>query len=78
MGTPNYLSPNKFKKASLLVRALLEEEDRLTSHDFLNLKKINRHINNLGCITPRQFRSLIHYSKVYKIDILQSIDFILD
>ena len=76
-----------YEKASNLTRArmILEGLDKLNSYehaisrnDYLKISQIEKHLAHFGSITPRQFRALSHYGRVYQIKILQPLDFILD
>ena len=84
MGTPILESESNLKKAKLLLskffKSLTEKDDihkRIRNHDFEKIKKIESYISKHNAITLKQFKALRHYSKVYNIKILQSMDFIL-
>jgi len=87
MGKPILESEDNLKRAKLLLQKFFPEihPDRYNSiipsvkfNDNLKLNKIERFVREKNVITPKQFKALKHYCKVYNINILQSIDFLLE
>ena len=64
------------KRAKILLKKFSENEVDL--FDRLKIEKIKDHVKTFNTITSKQFRTLNHYCGVYKIKLLQSLDFILD
>jgi len=81
MGKPTLEKDSNLKRAKLILEGLNKHnsfEHARKYNDTLKINKIEKYIKENNNITPKQFKSLTHYSKVYGVKILQSMDFILD
>ena len=81
MGKPVLEKDSNLARAKLLLEKLNElntHESAIDYNDLQKIVKIQKFIEDFKSITPRQYKALKHYSKVYGVKILQSLDFILD
>jgi hypothetical protein len=56
------------------------EQVRVTTRgfDFENITKINNFFRRTNTLTKRQYKAFRHYCRVYKIDIPNSLSYIVD
>jgi len=81
MGKPIFEKESNFKRAKMLLEKLDKfntYEHAIKDNDLAKITKITKYTEKHKAITPKQYRALTHYSKVYDIKVLQSIDFLLD
>jgi len=81
MGKAILEKDSNLKRAKLILEGLDKHnwhEHSLKYNDRLKINKITKYIKEKKAITPKQFKALTHYSKIYGVKILQSMDFILD
>ena len=84
MGKPTYEKESNLRRAILLLKEFstpksrMEDIPRVKYQDDLKLVKIRKYIEQHNAITTKQYKTLLHYCRVYKIRINNAIDFILD
>ncbi len=81
MGEALFESSGNLKRAKLLLNDLASPRHATTMikwNDNQKLIRIRDYVDKYGRITQKQYKALLHYCKVYKVKIPQSIDFILD
>ena len=84
MGKPAYETEGNLKRAILLLKEFsspksrMEDIPKVKYYDDVKLVKIRNYIDKHKAITTKQYKTLLHYCRVYNIKISNAIDFILD
>lgn len=81
MGRQTYESDVNYKRAKYLLEEFSSPRyasTRIEYEDNLKLLNIIDYVMNNEKITTKQYKTLLHYCRVYNVKILNSLDFILD
>jgi len=78
MGKAILESHGNLKRAEYLLQELASKINEVSYQDKQKILKVSKYVTEHKSITPKQFRALTHYSKVYGVKVLQSLDFLLD